>query len=83
MSSMRRWLPVVVSAALGAFAGGVWFEATKNCGVAVGIRSECVVKFFRWTFSSTVGLPLAVGVGLVIGAILGTLLFTSRKHWPK
>ena len=74
---------MVVTAALGAFAGGVWFEATKTCGIAVGIRSECVVGFFGWRFSSTVGLPLAVGVGLVIGAILGTLLFTSRKHWPK
>ena len=74
---------MVVSAAIGAFAGGVWFEATKVCGVAIGAGSRCEVKFLGWTFSSTVGLPLAVGVGLVIGAIVGTLLFTSRKRWPK
>lgn len=79
---MRRWLPVVVTSALGAFAGGVWFEATKVCGITVG-SSECEVSVFGWTFTSTVGLPLAIGVGGVIGAIVGTLLFTSRKHWPK
>ena len=83
MSLVRRWLPVVVSAALGGFAGGVWFEATKTCGVAAVAGSRCEVTFLGWTFSSTVGLPLAVGVGLVIGAIVGTLLFTSRNHWPK
>jgi hypothetical protein len=74
----------MVTAALGALAGGVWFEATKVCGVvAVGTGSRCEARFLEWTFSSTVGLPLAVGVGLVIGAIVGTLLFTSRKRWPK
>ena len=74
---------MAVTAGLGALAGGVWFEATKVCGVAVGTGAGCEATFLEWTFSSTVGLPLAVGVGLVIGAIVGTLLFTSRKRWPK
>lgn len=85
MSLMKRWIPVLVSMALGAFAGGVWFEAAKVCVTAGSslVGSECEVSVFGWTFTSTVGQPLAIGVGAVIGAIVGTLLFTSRKHWPK
>lgn len=86
MSLVKRWLPVVVCVALGAFAGGVWFEANKICAISVGtslLGSECEVNLLGWTFSSTVGLPVVVGLGGVIGAIVGTLLFTARRRWPK
>lgn len=77
---------MVVCTALGAFGGGVWFEATKTCAVAVGgslVDSQCQLTVLGWTFSSSVGISLAVGLGAVIGAVVGTLLFTARRRWPK